>query len=95
MTGSADFSRRPQLSFPRRRESSELCNECGRSVAWGSGRFVNRVVGQAPCLSLGSGYRSLPLIPYPSSLIPSEMGKPFPEGDYLCEECDLEVARVE
>ncbi len=22
----------------------EICNECGRSVSWGSGLFVNRVI---------------------------------------------------
>ena len=30
----------------------ELCNECGRSVAWGSGLFVNRV----PCFDLCGGW---------------------------------------
>jgi hypothetical protein len=27
---------------------SENCYECGLSVAWGSGRFVNRVPADAP-----------------------------------------------
>jgi len=22
---------------------TEICNECGKSVAWGSGRFINRI----------------------------------------------------
>jgi hypothetical protein len=50
--------------------SIEICNECGRSVKWGSGWFVNRV----PDIN-ESKYRI-------------KMGKPFPEGDYVCIECD-------
>jgi len=53
--------------------TSDTCNECGHSVAWGSGRFVNRV----PDLN--------------DVALRREMGKPFPKGDYLCEECDLNV----
>jgi hypothetical protein len=49
---------------------TEVCNECGRSVAWGSGHFVNRV----PDLNDIETRR--------------EMGKAFPEGDYMCAECD-------
>jgi hypothetical protein len=33
-------------------KAKELCNECGRSVAWGSGLFVNRV----PCFDLDGGW---------------------------------------
>jgi hypothetical protein len=29
---------------PRLFQGSEICNECGKSVAWGSGNFVNRVI---------------------------------------------------
>jgi len=49
---------------------SEICNECGRSVKWGSGWFVNRV---------------------PDLNEPEERkvaGRPFPEGDFVCAECD-------
>lgn len=49
----------------------EICNECGRSVAWGSGRFVNRVAD----LNDAETRRG--------------MGKPFPEGEWVCEECEL------
>lgn len=31
------------LSVMRQIKSVEVCNHCGNSVAWGSGRFVNRV----------------------------------------------------
>lgn len=48
----------------------QICNECGRSVAPGSGWFVNRV----PDLNDMETRR--------------ENGKPFPEGDFLCVECD-------
>jgi hypothetical protein len=27
----------------RKKDTTEICNFCGRSVAWGSGRFVNRI----------------------------------------------------
>lgn len=50
--------------------NTETCNECGRSVAWGSGWFVNRV----PDFNSIEERR--------------EMGKPFPNGDFLCAECD-------
>jgi len=49
---------------------AEICNECGRPVTPGSGRFVNRV---------------------PDCNTPEERkaaGKPFPQGDFLCAECD-------
>lgn len=54
----------------RARPLVQICNECGRSVAWGSGRFVNRV----PDLNSPSERR--------------RNGKPFPQGDFLCAECD-------
>ena len=50
------------------------CNECGRSVAPGSGRFVNRV----PDLNEPEERKAA--------------GKPFPQGDYLCAECDAKGA---
>ncbi|MCX7702790.1 MAG: hypothetical protein N2234_01630 [Planctomycetota bacterium] len=28
----------------KRVKNVEICNECGRSVSWGSGLFVNRVI---------------------------------------------------
>ncbi|MFQ6013396.1 MAG: hypothetical protein ACE5LS_07110 [Thermoplasmata archaeon] len=48
---------------------SEICNECGRSVRFGSGFFLYRV-------------RDLHTIQQRRAL-----GKPFPEGDYLCMDC--------
>lgn len=51
----------------------EICNECGRSVAQGSGWFVNRV----PDLD--------------SVEVRRENGKPFPEGDFVCAECDQKI----
>lgn len=51
-------------------EPIEICNHCGRSVAWGSGRFVNRV----PDLNDAETRIANGLL--------------FPEGDYVCDECD-------
>jgi hypothetical protein len=52
---------------------SEICNECGKSVKWGSGRFVNRV-------------------PDTNSVEDRKaMGKPYPEGDFVCWWCDNHV----
>jgi len=51
----------------------EICNECGRSVAFGSGWFVNRVP------DLNSIEERI------------EMGKPFPEGGWLCAECEARI----
>jgi len=51
----------------------EICNECGRSVAFGSGWFVNRV----PDLDTIEERR--------------EAGKPFPEGGWLCAECEARI----
>lgn len=49
---------------------TEICNECGRSVARGSGRFVNRI-------------QDLDTVE-----TRKENGKPYPEGDFICAECD-------
>lgn len=49
---------------------NEICNECGKSVAWGSGLFVNRV----PDLN--------------DVDVRKAMGKPYPQGNYLCRNCD-------
>lgn len=49
---------------------TEICNECGRSVAGGSGRFVNRI----PDLNDVETRK--------------QMGKPFPDGDFMCQECE-------
>lgn len=54
---------------------SEICNECGRSVKWGSGWFINRI---SDCDE-------------PEER--KEMGKPFPEGDFICAECDEKFSR--
>ena len=51
----------------------EICNECGRSVAFGSGRYVNRV----PDLN--------------DEETRQEGGKPFPQGDFICAECDIKA----
>ncbi len=50
-----------------------ICNQCGRSVAFGSGRFMYRI----PDLHSVEERRA--------------MGKPFPEGDYLCLDCAIGV----
>ena len=51
-------------------KNNEVCNECGRSVAMGSGYFVNRV----------------PDLNDPETRV--EMGKPYPDGDFVCACCD-------
>lgn len=48
----------------------EICNECGNSVKFGSGLFVNRI----PDFN-----------EYEDRV---EMNKPFPEGEFMCVECD-------
>ena len=58
----------PMLDW-KRGEVAE-CNECGRSVAAGSGLFVNRVPDFNDIKTRIAN------------------GKRFPEGDYLCRECD-------
>jgi len=50
--------------------SKEICNECGRSVRWGSGLFVNRVID------------------FNDTKARIDMGKPFPDGDFICSECE-------
>ena len=47
----------------------ETCNECGKSVKWGSERYINRIP------DLNDKETRL------------EMGKPFPDGEFICEEC--------
>ena len=52
---------------------TEKCNECGESVAQGSGKFVNRVPDFNTTEERG------------------EMGKPHPEGEFMCAECDGKI----
>jgi len=33
----------PQLLSKTEIKTTEICNHCGASVAWGSGKFVNRI----------------------------------------------------
>ncbi|CAG0981365.1 hypothetical protein METP3_02101 [Methanosarcinales archaeon] len=49
----------------------ELCSFCGKSVAWGSGKYVNRI----PDLN--------------EKEIRLKMGRPFPEGEFVCADCDV------
>ncbi len=51
----------------------EICNECGKSVKFGSGLYVNRVID---------------LNDYEDRI---EMLKPFPEGEFICPECEEEL----
>ena len=51
----------------------EICNECGKSVKFGSGRFVNRISD------------------FNTRTYRKSMEKPYPEGDFICEECDLRI----
>lgn len=53
---------------------NEICNECGNSVKFGSGLYVNRI----PDFN-----------EYEYRL---EMQKPFPEGDFICIECDEKLS---
>lgn len=48
----------------------EICWNCGESVKFGSGRFVNRI----PDFNTEEERR--------------EMGHPYPQGEYLCAECE-------
>ncbi len=57
----------------KKAQNKEICNECGRSVKWGSGLYVNRV---------------LDLNDYETRV---KMGKPFPEGEYICRECEEKI----
>ena len=52
---------------------NENCNECGKSVQFGSGHYVNRI----PDFN-----------EYEDRI---EMQKPFPEGGFICAECDEEL----
>ena len=51
----------------------EICNECGRSVKFRSGFFVNRVIDLNPVEER------------------KNMNKPFPEGTFICSECDEKI----
>ena len=53
----------------------EICNECGKSVKFGSGLYVNRVTDFNEF-----DYRL-------------KMQKPFPEGDFICIECDEKLSQ--
>ena len=55
---------------------AEICYECGRSVARGSGRFVNRIPS------------------FDDEETRKEMNVPYPEGGWLCAECDLKRQSV-
>jgi hypothetical protein len=55
----------------------ELCNECGRSVRFGTGRFVNRVPD------------------FDTLAERKASGKPYPEGDFICPECDSRIYDTE
>ncbi len=50
-----------------------ICVECGKSVAAGSGRFVNRVAV---------------LDDYKTKV---ERGCPYPNGGYICPECESDI----
>lgn len=51
-------------------KQTEICCECGDSVAAGSGKYVNRV----PELN--------------DYVARVEMGREYPDGDFVCAECD-------
>lgn len=51
-------------------EPIEICQNCGKSVARGSGLFVNRIVD------------------FDDYKCRMEKGCPFPEGDFICQECE-------
>lgn len=48
----------------------EICNECGKSVARGSGKFINRIPS------------------FDDEATQKEMGKPYPDGEFMCIECE-------
>ena len=56
---------------------TEICRNCGDSVAWGSGKFVNRI---PDCNDVETR---------------KENGDQFPEGEYLCSECEEKFAEGE
>lgn len=51
------------------KSKNNICNECGKSVACGSGNFANRVTDLNDVATR------------------IEMGKPYPDGDYICADC--------
>ena len=60
------------MKSKEKKDEKEICNECGASVKFGSGHFVNRV----PDLN--------------DHETRFEMGKPFPQGEFICSKCDNE-----
>lgn len=70
-----DYSKykNPAITGEHIRYEKEICYECGKSVAMGSGKFVNRIS------SLDSIKER------------EDMGVSYPEGGWLCEECDLKA----
>ena len=63
------------MSSTNKTKLHEFCTECGKSVKFGSGRFVNRI----PDFNIIEDKK--------------EMQKPFPQGDFMCQECDLKIRR--
>lgn len=55
----------------------EICNECGRSVSFGTRLYVNRVIDF-------DDYETRKL-----------NGKPFPEGDFICVQCERKLRKNE
>ena len=53
--------------------AKEICCECGKSVALGSGLFVNRIM-------VFDDYETK-----------VERGCPYPEGRFICPECEIEL----
>ena len=56
---------------------TEICKNCGKSVAWGSGKYVNRIPDANDRETR------------------TENGDQFPEGDFLCAECEEEITKEE
>ena len=54
---------------------TEFCNECGKSVRFGSGLFVDRI------MDLNEIEDRI------------DMGKPFPNGDFICVECEIAISK--
>ncbi|MDY0082107.1 MAG: hypothetical protein RBR74_02880, partial [Ignavibacteriaceae bacterium] len=52
-----------------------ICNECGKSVKFGTGNYVNRIID---------------LNDYTERV---EMFKPFPQGNFICSDCDYELTK--
>jgi hypothetical protein len=57
--------------------AKETCCECGKSVRFGSGSFVNRVV-------VFDDYQTK-----------VERGCRYPEGEFVCPECDSLVSKFQ